>query len=423
MKVLVIGNGGREHALARALSTDPAVTALYCAPGNPGIAEVAELRPVDATDPAAVRDLAVELGADLVVVGPEAPLVAGVADPVREAGIPVFGPSKAAALLEGSKAFSKEVMAAAGIPTAKAYVCETEQEYVKALDEFAARGEGAIGHSPYVVKDDALAAGKGVVVTEDREAALEHARACGRVVIEEYLDGPEVSLFGITDGTTVVPMMPAQDFKRIGDGDTGPNTGGMGSYCPLPWAPEGLTEEVVSTVIQPLVDEMARRGTPFAGLVFAGLALTSKGLRVVEFNARFGDPETQSVLALLESPLSELLLPAATGTLADAPAPRWRDGAAVTVVMAAAGYPGTPRGGDVITGVAAAEQLGTVVNQAGTKLNADGELVTGGGRVLAVTAVADDLTAARAGAYAGVAAIGFDGRQHRTDIAAEAAKA
>jgi phosphoribosylamine--glycine ligase len=415
MKVLVIGNGGREHALARALSTDPAVTALYCAPGNPGIAEVAELRPVDALDPAAVRDLAVELGADLVVVGPEAPLVAGVADPVREAGIPVFGPSKAAALLEGSKAFAKEIMAAAGIPTAKAYVCETEQEYVKALDEFAG--------FPYVVKDDALAAGKGVVVTEDREAALEHARACGRVVIEEYLDGPEVSLFGITDGTTVVPMMPSQDFKRIGDGDSGPNTGGMGSYCPLPWAPEGLTEEVVTTVIQPLVDEMRRRGTPFAGLVFAGLALTAKGLRVVEFNARFGDPETQSVLAMLASPLSELLLPAATGTLAEAPAPRWREGAAVSVVMAAAGYPGTPRGGDVITGIEAAEQAGAVVSQAGTKRDADGALVTGGGRVLAVTAVGDTLTAARAGAYAGVAAISFDGAQHRTDIAAAAAGA
>ena len=412
MKVLVIGTGGREHAIARALSTDPAVTALYCAPGNPGIAEVAELRPVDALDPAAVRDLAVELGVDLVVVGPEAPLVAGVADPVRAAGIPVFGPSGAAALIEGSKAFSKEVMAAAGIPTAKAYVCQTEDEYTKALDEFAG--------FPYVVKDDALAAGKGVVVTEDREAALAHARACGRVVIEEYLDGPEISLFGITDGRTVVPMMPAQDFKRIGDGDTGPNTGGMGSYCPLPWAPEGLTEEVVTTVIQPLVDELARRGTPFAGLVFAGLALTAKGLRVVEFNARFGDPETQSVLALLESPLSELLYAAATGTLADVPAPRWRDGAAVTVVLAAAGYPGTPRGGDAITGIEDAEKLDTVVNQAGTRRDADGTLVTGGGRVLAVTAVAGDLAAARAKAYAGVAAVRFDGARYRTDIAAEA---
>ncbi|GAA2037090.1 phosphoribosylamine--glycine ligase [Catenulispora yoronensis] len=412
MKVLVIGNGGREHAIARALSADPAVTALYCAPGNPGIAEVAELRAVDALDPAAVRDLAVELGVDLVVVGPEAPLVAGVADPVREAGIPVFGPSRAAAVLEGSKAFSKEVMAAAGIPTAKSYVCQSEDEYNKALDEF-------VGF-PYVVKDDALAAGKGVVVTEDRDEALAHARACGRVVIEEYLDGPEVSLFGITDGAAVVPMMPSQDFKRIGDGDTGLNTGGMGSYCPLPWAPEGLTEEVVDTVIQPLVDEMRRRGTPFAGLVFAGLALTAKGLRVVEFNARFGDPETQSVLAMLESSLSELLYAAATGTLADVPAPRWRDGAAVTVVLAAAGYPGTPRGGDAITGIDEAEKLDTVVNQAGTKRDAEGVLVTSGGRVLAVTAVAGDIDAARAKAYKGVAAVRFDGAQHRTDIAAKA---
>ena len=412
MKVLVIGTGGREHAIARALSTDPAVTALYCAPGNPGIAEVAELRPVDALDPAAVRDLAVELGVDLVVVGPEAPLVAGVADPVRAAGIPVLGPPGAAAPIEGSKEFSKEGTVATGIPTAKAYVCQTEDEYTKALDEFAG--------FPYVVKDDALAAGKGVVVTEDREAALAHARACGRVVIEEYLDGPEISLFGITDGRTVVPMMPAQDFKRIGDGDTGPNTGGMGSYCPLPWAPEGLTEEVVTTVIQPLVDELARRGTPFAGLVFAGLALTAKGLRVVEFNARFGDPETQSVLALLESPLSELLYAAATGTLADVPAPRWRDGAAVTVVLAAAGYPGTKRGGDAINGIEDAEKLDNVVNQAGTRRDADGTLVTGGGRVLAVTAVAGDLAAARAKAYAGVAAVRFDGARYRTDIAAEA---
>ena len=412
MKVLVIGNGGREHAIARALSADPAVTGLYCAPGNPGMAEVAELRAVDALDPAAVRDLAVELGVDLVVVGPEAPLVAGVADPVRAAGIPVFGPSGAAAVLEGSKAFAKEVMAAAGIPTAKAYVCQTDEEYAKALDEFAG--------FPYVVKDDALAAGKGVVVTEDRDAALAHARSCGRVVIEEYLDGPEVSLFGVTDGSAVVPMMPSQDFKRIGDGDTGPNTGGMGSYCPLPWAPESLTEEVVATVIQPLVDELRRRGTPFAGLVFAGLALTAKGLRVVEFNARFGDPETQSVLAMLDSPLSELLYGAATGTLADVPAPRWRDGAAVTVVLAAAGYPGTPRGGDVISGIEDAEKLDTVVSQAGTKRDSGGELVTSGGRVLAVTAVAADIAAARAKAYAGVSAVGFAGAQYRTDIAAEA---
>jgi phosphoribosylamine--glycine ligase len=414
MKILVIGTGAREHALCRALSADTAVTALYCAPGNPGIAAVAELRAVDPMDPASVAALAVELAADLVIVGPEAPLVAGVADPVRAAGIAVFGPSKAAAVLEGSKAFSKEVMAAAGIPTAKSYVCDTEDEYTKALDEFAG--------FPYVVKDDALAAGKGVVVTEDREAALAHARSCGRVVIEEYLDGPEVSLFGITDGTTVVPLMPAQDFKRIGDGDTGPNTGGMGSYVPLPWAPEGLTEEVVSTVIQPLVDEMGRRGTPFCGLVFAGLALTSKGLRVIEFNARFGDPETQSVLALLASPLSPLLYAAATGKLAEVDAPRWRDGAAVTVVMAAAGYPGPPRGGDVISGVEDAEATGAWVLQAGTALNSEGDLVTAGGRVLSVTALGGDLAAARGNAYRALGLITWDGAQHRSDIAEKAAR-
>jgi phosphoribosylamine---glycine ligase len=413
MKVLVIGTGAREHALCRALSSDPAVTALFCAPGNPGIGRLAELRDVDPLDPDAVAALAVELGADLVVVGPEAPLVAGVADPVRAAGIPVFGPSKAAAELEGSKAFSKEVMAAAGIPTARSFVCESEDQYVAALDEFKGL--------PYVVKDDALAAGKGVVVTEDREAALVHARSCGRVVIEEYLDGPEVSLFGISDGTTVIPLMPAQDFKRIGDGDTGPNTGGMGSYCPLPWAPDDLVDEVVEKVLQPCVDEMRRRGTPFSGLLFAGLALTSRGTRVIEFNARFGDPETQSVLALLESPLSPLLYGAATGTLADVDAPRWRDGSAVTVVMAADGYPGKPRGGDVISGIEDAEATGAHVLQAGTGLNTDGELVTAGGRVLSVTALGGSIGEARDAAYRGAAEIHFDGSQCRTDIAEKAA--
>jgi phosphoribosylamine---glycine ligase len=415
MKVLVIGNGAREHALCLALSNDPAVTSLHCAPGNPGIARLAELHPVDQLDPEAVKALALELGPGLVVIGPEAPLVAGVADPLREAGIPVFGPSGAAAALEGSKAFSKDVMAAAGIPTARSYVCDNDDEYGRALDEFAASG-------PFVVKDDALAAGKGVVVTSDRDEALAHARSCGRVVIEEYLDGPEVSLFGITDGTTVVPLMASQDFKRIGDGDTGLNTGGMGSYCPLPWAPEGLTEEVVSKVIQPCVDEMRRRGIPFSGLVYAGLALTKNGVRVIEFNARFGDPETQSVLALLDSPLSELLYGAATGTLHDIAAPRWREGSAVTVVMAAAGYPEKPRTGDIISGVDDAEAAGTHVLQAGTALDAAGELVTSGGRVLGVVAVGESLTAARDLAYRGVAEISWDGAQHRRDIAEAASR-
>ncbi|MEU8842518.1 phosphoribosylamine--glycine ligase, partial [Streptomyces roseus] len=302
MKVLVIGGGAREHALCRSLSLDPDVNALYCAPGNAGIAEVAELRPVDALDGAAVARLATELGADLVVVGPEAPLVAGVSDAVRAAGIPVFGPSAQAAQLEGSKAFAKDVMAAADVPTARSYVCTTPEEVDTALDAFGA---------PYVVKDDGLAAGKGVVVTEDRAAARAHALGCDRVVIEEYLDGPEVSLFAITDGVTVIPLQPAQDFKRALDGDQGPNTGGMGAYSPLPWADPKLVDEVMESVLQPTVDELRHRGTPFSGLLYAGLAITSRGVRVIEFNARFGDPETQVVLARLRTPLAGVLLKAA----------------------------------------------------------------------------------------------------------------
>ncbi|GAA4670836.1 phosphoribosylamine--glycine ligase [Nocardioides nanhaiensis] len=411
LSVLVLGPGGREHALARALAADPGVVEVHVAPGNPGAAGVAALHPVDALDGAAVAELASRLGVGLVVVGPEAPLVAGVADAVRAVGIPVFGPSAQAAVLEGSKAFAKEVMAAAGVPTARAFVCTTAEEAEAALDELGA---------PHVVKDDGLAAGKGVVVTEDRAEALAHALACERVVIEEFLDGPEVSLFAITDGTTVHPLQPAQDFKRIGDGDAGPNTGGMGAYTPLPWAPEGLVEEVLATVLQPTVDEMARRGTPFSGLLYAGLALTSRGVRVVEFNARFGDPETQPLLALLESPLSPLLLGAATGTLAEVPAPVFRDGAAVGVVLASAGYPESSSSGDVITGVEAAEQQsGVHVVQAGTALDDEGRLVTAGGRVLAVVGVGGSVADAREAAYRGVGEVVFDGAQHRTDIAAD----
>ena len=409
MRTLVIGTGGREHALARALSLDPAVTEVHAAPGNPGTAAVATLHDVDPMSGPAVAELAAGLGVDLVVVGPEAPLVAGVADAVREAGIACFGPSREAAELEGSKAFAKDVMAAAGVPTAAARVCVTPEEKEAALDELGA---------PYVVKDDGLAAGKGVVVTEDRQAALDHALACDRVVVEEFLDGPEVSLFAITDGTTVYPLRPAQDFKRIGDGDAGPNTGGMGAYTPLAWAPDGLVDEVLRDVLQPTVDELARRGTPFAGLLYAGLALTSRGIRVVEFNARFGDPETQPLLALLDSPLAALLHAAATGGLADVEPPRWKDGAAVAVVMASAGYPESSSKGDVITGVASADSLPDVhVIHAGTALAGD-DLVTAGGRVLAVVATGSSVADARAAAYGGVAAIAFDGAQHRTDIAA-----
>ncbi|MGW2049996.1 phosphoribosylamine--glycine ligase [Streptomyces sp. NPDC001858] len=417
MNVLVIGSGAREHALCRSLSLDPAVTALHCAPGNAGIAEVAELHQVDALDGKAVSALAVELGAELVVVGPEAPLVAGVADAVREAGIPVFGPSKEAAELEGSKAFAKDVMAAAGVPTARSYVCTTPEEVAEALDAFGA---------PYVVKDDGLAAGKGVVVTDDLAAAAAHAAGCERVVIEEFLDGPEVSLFAITDGETVVPLQPAQDFKRALDGDEGPNTGGMGAYSPLPWADPELVQEVLETVLQPTVDEMHRRGTPFSGLLYAGLAITRRGIRVIEFNARFGDPETQVVLARLQTPLAGVLMAAATGELADLPALRWKDDAAVTVVIASHNYPETPRTGDPITGlaeVAAEDAPHAYVLHAGTKYDGDGSgtVVSAGGRVLSVTATGADLTEARERAYKAVARIGLDGSQHRTDIAAKAA--
>ncbi|WP_406476012.1 phosphoribosylamine--glycine ligase [Streptomyces sp. NBC_01615] len=414
MKVLVIGSGAREHALCRSLSLDPDVTALYCAPGNAGIAEVAELHAVDALDGAAVAALATELGAELVIVGPEAPLVAGVADAVRAAGIPVFGPSKEAAQLEGSKAFAKDVMAGAGVPTARSYVCTTPEEVEEALDAFGA---------PYVVKDDGLAAGKGVVVTDDLDKARAHANACDRVVIEEFLDGPEVSLFAITDGETVVPLQPAQDFKRALDNDEGPNTGGMGAYSPLPWADPKLVEEVMETVLQPTVDELRRRGTPFSGLLYAGLAITSRGVRVIEFNARFGDPETQVVLARLKTPLAGVLLASANGTLADLAPLRWSDDAAVTVVVASHNYPDTPRTGDPITGldeVAAQDAPYAYVLHAGTKRDGDA-VVSAGGRVLSVTATGTDLTEARARAYTAVARIGLDGSQHRTDIAAKVA--
>lgn len=414
VKVLVIGGGAREHALCHALSQDPDVTALHCAPGNAGIAAVAELHPVDALDGAAVADLAAALGADLVVVGPEAPLVAGVADAVRGRGIACFGPGREAAALEGSKAFAKDVMAVAGVPTARSYVCATSGQADAALAAFG---------PPYVVKDDGLAAGKGVVVTPDLETARAHAASCDRVVIEEYLDGPEVSLFAVTDGTTVVPLQPAQDFKRALDGDKGPNTGGMGAYSPLPWADPGLVDEVLATVLQPTVDELRRRGTPFAGLLYAGLAITSRGVRVIEFNARFGDPETQVVLARLKSPLSGLLHAAATGALDGHPPLRWSDSAAVTVVVASEGYPAPPRTGDPVEGLAdiAEKDEHAYVLHAGTRLDERGRTVSAGGRVLSVTATGDGLAEARERAYRAVDRLRLDGSHHRTDIALAAA--
>jgi len=417
VKVLVIGTGAREHAIVRALTLDPSVDAVIAAPGNPGIDAIASCRelPGGLLDGEGVAALAVELGVDLVIVGPEAPLVAGVADAVRGRGIACFGPTAQAARLEGSKSFAKEVMAQAGVPTALAHVCTTVDEVARALDVFGA---------PYVVKDDGLAAGKGVVVTKSRSKALAHAAAClnkqdGRIVVEEYLDGPEISLFCITDGSTVVPLAPAQDFKRLADDDKGPNTGGMGAYSPLDWAPASLVQDVIDRVAQPTVDEMRRQGIPFTGVLYVGLALTSRGLRVIEFNARFGDPETQVVLARLMTPLGGLLYSAAVGKLDEVPPLRWRPEHALTVVVASRGYPGSPRTGDVIEGMSKVGPDAYVLH-AGTACGKDGSLVSAGGRVLSVVATGTDLVEARERAYRAVGLIRLTGSLHRTDIALRA---
>ncbi len=405
MRILVIGSGGREHALVRALITQD----IHAAPGNPGIAALAETYPDTAPTPAGILALARKLSPDLVVIGPEAPLVAGAADALREAGISCFGPDAAAAVIEGSKSFAKQVMAEAGIPTAASFTCASPAEADHALAAFG---------PPYVVKDDALAAGKGVLVTADLEAARAHARACGTVVIEEFLDGPEVSLFAVTDGVTAVPLLPAQDFKRARDGDQGPNTGGMGAYAPLPWAPAGLAEQTMDRVIQPAVDAMRRRGTPYRGLLYAGLALTAAGLRVVEFNARFGDPETQVVLDRLASPFGPLLAAAADGDLAGAAPPEWRPGAAVVVVIAAEGYPADPVKGDEIIGTERAGEDHAYLLHAGTARNAAGALVSAGGRVLNAVGSGPDVATARARAYELVATVSLRGGWYRRDIAA-----
>ncbi|AYJ48453.1 phosphoribosylamine--glycine ligase [Rhodococcus sp. P1Y] len=405
MRVLVIGSGAREHALLLALSKDPKVSKLLVAPGNAGTAKLAEQHSVDVASGEAVTELAKRLEADLVVIGPEVPLVLGVADALRDAGIATFGPSAAAARIEGSKAFAKDVMAAAGVRTAHSEIVDSPAKLDEALDRFGPN---------WVVKDDGLAAGKGVVVTTDRLAARDHAAELLEtghpVLLESFLDGPEVSLFCLVDGETVVPLLPAQDHKRVGDGDTGPNTGGMGAYTPLPWLPAEVVQQIVTEVVEPVAAELVKRGSSFNGLLYAGLAIGAEGPAVVEFNCRFGDPETQAVLALLESPLGEALNATATGTL-DSLAPlQWKDGAAVTVVLAAENYPGRPRTGDAISGADAEGVL-----HAGTAIK-DGVVVSSGGRVLSVVGSGADLAAARADAYSKIESIRLPGSHFRTDI-------
>jgi phosphoribosylamine--glycine ligase len=419
VRVVVVGSGAREHAIVRSLLAEVGVDHVVAVPGNPGMAAAgAECRDHDVRDVAGTAELAVGVQADLVVIGPEAPLVHGTADAVRAAGIPCFGPSAPAARLESSKAFAKEVMAAAGVPTARPHVCETVAEVEVALAELGA---------PHVVKDDGLAGGKGVVVTGSREAALAHARACldqphGKVVVEEYLDGPEVSVFCVCDGQDVVALAPAQDFKRLRDGGQGPNTGGMGAYSPLPWLPDGFVHDVIETVARPVLAEMDRRGTPFTGILYCGLALTADGTKVVEFNVRLGDPEAQVVLARLRTPLGHLLLAAAQGRLAEhvraVGGLAETDSAAVGVVVAAPGYPDAPRTGEPVLGLEHLDEVpGAHVLHAGTTLH-DGHLVTSGGRVLTVVGVGADVAAARDTAYQAVEKVHVSGGQLRLDIAA-----
>ncbi|GAA3659808.1 phosphoribosylamine--glycine ligase [Microbacterium marinilacus] len=422
MKILVLGSGAREHAIVLALASEDAGHELLAAPGNAGIGRDATIVDLDMLDPAAVAGFALDRAVDLVVVGPEAPLIAGVADELRERGIPVFGPGRAAAQMEGSKAFAKRIMAAAEVPTGRAAYARTPDEVAAALDEFGA---------PYVVKADGLAAGKGVVVTEDRDAALAHAAAylpSGPVLVEEFLSGPEVSLFFVSDGDTVRALSPAQDFKRALDGDAGPNTGGMGAYSPLPWLADDFGSEaefvahVTDAVALPVIRRLDEEGTPFVGLLYAGLILTPAGVRVIEFNARFGDPETQVVLPRLVTPLSRLLLAAAAGTLEDEPQPEFSDDVAITVVLASEGYPEKPVTGRPLGGVAEAGDVpGVHVAHAATAASHDG-LVATGGRVLNVVATAPDFATARDRAYEAVGRISLEGSHHRSDIAARVAQ-
>jgi phosphoribosylamine---glycine ligase len=417
VRVLVIGSGAREHALLLALRRDPEVEALAVAPGNAGTAIMADQYDVDITSGDAVTKLAQRIGADLVVVGPEVPLVLGVADAVRSAGIACFGPTKDASRIEGSKSFAKDVMSAAGVRTASSEIVDNPAHLDAALDRFGPPG----GDPSWVVKDDGLAAGKGVVVTADRDTARAHAASlldCGHpVLLESFLDGPEVSLFCVVDGETVVPLLAAQDFKRVGDNDTGPNTGGMGAYAPLLWLPDDVVAAIVDDIVKPVAAELVHRGSTFSGLLYAGLAITSRGPAVVEFNCRFGDPETQAVLALLDSPLGQLLHAAASGRLAEHPPLQWRDGAAVTVVLAAENYPGRPRVGDAIVGSEADGVL-----HAGTARRDDGAIVSSGGRVLSVVGTGADLAAARDAAYSLMKSIRLPGSHFRGDIGLAAAE-
>ncbi len=411
MKALVIGTGGREHALALALSRDPDVDEVHAAPGNPGIAAVATLHEVDLMSGPAVAALAVRLGADLVVVGPEAPLVAGVADAVTAAGIACFGPSGAAAQLEGSKAFAKEVMAAAGVPTAEYAVVHSVENGITAVPRY-----------PVVLKADGLAAGKGVVIVGDEadarhkleEMLVEKRFGDVPVVVEEFLMGVELSVLALCDGLRAVPLAPARDFKRIGEGDSGPNTGGMGAFSPVDEVDAALIEDIRARILQPVVDEMARRGTPFHGVLYAGLMLTDDGPMALEFNVRFGDPETQAVLPRLKSDLLDLLQRATMPGGLEGAALEWDERAAVTVVLASRGYPASSSSGDVISGL---DGLDAEITHAGTA-ERDGAIVTAGGRVLNVTALGADREAARRAAYAAADVITFDGKTYRRDIAA-----
>jgi phosphoribosylamine--glycine ligase len=419
VKILVLGSGAREHAIITALLAEEAGHSIVAAPGNAGIAADVAVEPgLDPLDGAAVAEYVIENGVELVVIGPEAPLVAGVADPLRTRGIPVFGPGRAAAQLEGSKTFAKRIMEEAGVPTGRAVRASTLAQAEGALDEFGA---------PYVVKADGLAAGKGVIVTSDRAAAVEHARhylAQGGVLVEEFLDGQEVSLFLVSDGHTVLPLSPAQDYKRLLDGDGGPNTGGMGAYSPLPWLPENFVDEVIDTIALPTVRQLAAEQTPFIGLLYCGLIVTSSGIRVIEFNARFGDPETQVVLPRLVTPLSSLLYAAATGGLGGMPRPEFALDTAVTVVLASEGYPEAPQTGRPITGLDEAAQVPEVtIAHAATALDPEtGALLATGGRVLSVVARGTTFDEARERAYDAIARIELPGSQYRTDIAARVAR-